>query len=334
MTITGLGPHGEHASAPERVLLLPEDLARSRTAEFRVAIALHTTVSDWAKQLQAGLVGTLGGAGVAVIEVADCAFTSDVQIEALDRMIQNAPDAIVSLPVANAKVADAHKRIAAGGIKLILLDNVPTGLLPAKDYVSLISADNFGLGKMAAESLSAHVAYGATVGMLAYDADFFATNEREIAFIKWMQINRPDIRLVTRRFSEVSEAGRSTRVLLDELPAMEGLFVVWDTPATEAAKVIVAAGRAVSIATIDLGKAAAIELAAGGVLVSVAAQQPFRLGQTAASATVTALLGRILPAWVALPGIPVTPDNVVESFQAIWQSPAPRELLLRKRLIE
>lgn len=39
------------------------------------------------------------------------------------------------------------------------------------------------------------------------------------------------------------------------------------------------------------------------------------------------LLGRPVPAWIALPGIGVTRDNVVESFQTIWRQPAPREVL-------
>ena len=50
MAIKGLGPHGERASAPERVLLLPEDMTRARASGFRVAIVLHTLESDWAKQ--------------------------------------------------------------------------------------------------------------------------------------------------------------------------------------------------------------------------------------------------------------------------------------------
>ena len=33
------------------------------------------------------------------------------------------------------------------------------------------------------------------------------------------------------------------------------------------------------------------------------------------------------PYWIALPGIGVTRDNVVESFQTIWRQPAPREVL-------
>jgi ribose transport system substrate-binding protein len=333
MTIAGLGPHGERASAPERVLLLPEDMSRARAAGLRVAIVLHTLASDWAKQQLAGIIGTLGDFGVAVIDVVDCGFTPEVQIEALDRLIREAPDAIISLPVANAKVADAHARVSAAGIKLVLLDNVPTGLLPGKDYVSLVSADNFGLGKMAAEGLSPHMREGADVGVLGYDADFFATNEREIAFVKWMRINRPDLRLHAARFPSLSEAAATTRNLIDAWPDMVGLFVVWDTPAIAAAQAIEAAGRSIPIATIDLGRDAAIGLAAGAPIVAIAAQQPFRQGQTAASTTVTALLGRMAPAWVALPGIAVTPANVVESFQTVWRSPAPREVLKKMKLV-
>ncbi|EJB06813.1 ABC-type sugar transport system, periplasmic component [Rhizobium leguminosarum bv. trifolii WSM597] len=333
MTITGLGPHGERAAAPERVLLLPEDMARARAGGLRVAVVLHTTASDWAKQLLAGLVGTLGACGVVVIHVADCAFEPDTQIQALDRLVREAPDAIISLPVANAKVAEAHKRVGAAGIKLVLLDNAPTGLLPTKDYVSLISADNFGLGKMAAESLSPHLQVGAQVGVLGYAADFFATNEREIAFVKWMGINRRDLKITIRRFSALSDAASTAEGLLRHIPELDGLFVVWDTPAIAAASAIVEAGMTIPIATIDLGRDAAIELAAGGPIVAIAAQQPFRQGQTAASTTVTSLLGRLPPAWVALPGLAVTPDNVVESFQTVWQTSAPRELLRRKKLV-
>jgi ribose transport system substrate-binding protein len=333
MTIAGLGPHGERAAAPERVLLLPEDMARARAAGLRVAIVLHTTASDWAKQQLAGIIGTLGDCGIAVIEVVDCGFTPEVQIEALDRLIREAPDAIISLPVANARVAEAHARVSAAGIRLVLLDNVPTGLLPGTHYVSLVSADNFGLGKMAAEELSGHLPSGAEVGVLGYDADFFATNEREIAFVKWMQINRPDLRLHVRRFPSLAEAGGTAGSLLASQPDLGGLFVVWDTPAMAAAQALEEAGKTIPMATVDLGREAAIGLAAGAPLVAIAAQQPFRQGESAASTVVTALLGRIAPAWVALPGLPVTPANVVESFQTIWRVPAPREVLKRQKLV-
>jgi ribose transport system substrate-binding protein len=333
MTIAGLGPHGERASAPERVLLLPEDMERARASGLRVAVVLHTLESDWAKQQLSGIIGMLGNCGVAVIDVIDCAFTPEVQIEALGRLIGEAPDAIISLPVANAKVAAAHARVSAAGIKLVLLDNVPTGLLPGKDYISLVSADNFGLGKIAAEGLSPHLPLRAEVGVLGYDADFFATNEREIAFVKWMQVNRPDVSLRVQRFPALSAVGSTTRALAEAHPDLAGLFVVWDTPAMMAAGVLKTLGRKIPMTTVDLGNAAAIGLAANDPLVAIAAQQPFRQGETAASITVTALLGRPAPDWVALPGLAVTANNVVECFQTVWRAPAPHEVLRRLRLV-
>ena len=333
MTIAGLGPHGERASAPERVLLLPEDMVRARASGFRVAVVLHTLESDWAKQQLSGIIGMLGNCGVAVIEVIDCAFTPEVQIAALDRLIGEAPDAIISLPVANAKVAAAHARVSAAGIKLVLLDNAPTGLLPGKDYISLVSADNFGLGKIAAEGLSPHLPPGAEVGVLGYDADFFATNEREIAFVKWMQIHRPDVSLRVQRFSALSAVAATTRALAEAHPGLAGLFVVWDTPAMTAAGVLKTLSRKISMTTVDLGHAAAIGLAGSDPLVAIAAQQPFRQGETAASITVTALLGRSAPDWVALPGLAVTADNVVECFQTVWRAPAPHEVLRKLGLV-
>jgi ribose transport system substrate-binding protein len=68
-------------------------------------------------------------------------------------------------------------------------------------------------------------------------------------------------------------------------------------------------------------------MAAGKPFVSVAAQQPFQQGVVAARTTILALLGSTIPAWIALPGVPVTRDNVVDSFQTIWRTPAPREVL-------
>jgi ribose transport system substrate-binding protein len=148
-----------------------------------------------------------------------------------------------------------------------------------------------------------------------------------------MRINRPRHRLHVARFPSLAEAGTKASALAEKHPGLKGLFVVWDTPASAAAAALASAGLSVPIGTVDLGKEAAISLSGGGPIVMIAAQQPFRQGQTAASTTVTALLNRLTPAWVALPGVSVTASNVVESFQTIWRSPAPREVLRQQNLL-
>lgn len=333
MTISGLGPHGERAAPLERVTLLPEDRTAAQARSFRVAVVMHTLESDWASQQLSGMVGTFGECGAAVTHVIDCAFSPKLQVEALDLLIAESPDAIISLPVANQEVAIAHARLADAGIKLVLLDNVPTGLLPGLHYGTLVSADNFGLGTIAAEGLSAGLPQGAEVGLLGYAADFFATNERELAFAKWMQKHRPDVTIRQDGFGRIDEAARRTEAMLDAYPALAGLFVVWDTPALKAAEVLRRQYRPIPVATVDLGEEVAIGLAQGAPFTVIAAQQPYLQGVAAAQTAILSLLGRPTPAWIALPGVVVTRANVVESYQRIWRKPAPQSVLQAVGLI-
>ena len=327
MTISGLGPHGERAAPPERVSLLPEDIAAARAATRRVAIVLHTLDGDWTRLQISGMLGIFGDCGVIVTELVDCGFLADRQVAELDRLIETAPDAIVALPVANEQVVAAFRRVSAAGIRLVLLENVPTGLLPGSHYTSLVSSDNFGLGTMTAAGLAAHLAEGAAVGILGFAADFFATNEREIAFTNWMQAYRPDVRTHVRRFGAMNEAADLALRMIEDNPEISGFFVVWDTPAIAVAARLQSCGFAPVMATVDLGEEVAIALAAGQHFVSVAAQQPFQQGVTAACTTILALLGRTIPAWIAVPGVSVARTNVADSFQIIWRKPAPREVL-------
>lgn len=328
MTVAGLGPHGERAAPPERVTLLPQDITAARAKNLRVAIVMHTLESDWTRHLLQGLVGTLGECGAIVIEVVDCKFSAGTQIAALDRLRRESPDAIISLPVDNTSVTDAHLAISNAGIKLVLIDNVPTGMLPGKDYVSLVSADNFGLGKIAAELLSSSLPQDSVAGVLAYDADFFATNEREIAFNRWLEIDRPDVTVKTARFKTIDSAGKKAGLLMDSNPEIAGLFVVWDTPCVEVIKAVASRKPNLPISTVDLGQEVTESLAKNGPVIGIAGQRPFRQGEAVARTTITTLLDRPCPDWVALPGLKVCRSNVIECYQSIWRKPVSRDILI------
>ena len=324
MTISGLGPHGESPSPPERVVLLPEDIRRAKDRDFRVGIAMHTLDGDWSRLLLNGMIGTFGESGVVVTEVIDCKFSPDQQIEALERLSAQDLSVLISLPVANASVAQAHKDISDKGVGLMLLENAPTALIPGKDYGGLISADNFGLGQMAAKALSDFIAPKTKVGVLGFQADFFATNQRELAFARWMERNRPDIELVSTRFDTVEDAGAAGRRMLQEHPDMAGLFVVWDTPAESVLSEL--SELKIPMTTVDLGKFSATSLASGGAIVGIAGQHPFKQGVAAARTTISQLLGYKIPEWIAIPGVPISRATVLEQYQSIWRTIAPQEI--------
>ena len=263
MSIRGLGPHGERASALTQLNLSYQEAELLRAERKTVAVVLHTSTSDWARQQVAGIVGTLGEYGAAVIEVVDCNFDPVAQSRALVRLSRRRLSGVISIPVGNTAVSDAHRAVAAAGTKLVLLDNAPAGLLPGTDYVSVVSADNFSLGQSAAEMLSSSIGQGGVVGVLSYGIDFFVTHEREIAFRKWMASNRPDVVIRTARFTNVQLVAPVVDGLLAAQPDLAGLFAVWDAPAMQAIAALKARHRSLPITTIDLGNEVAGEVGVG-----------------------------------------------------------------------
>jgi len=241
--------------------------------------------------------------------------------------VQVRPDAIVSIPVDDTATADAHRAVGRAGITLVLMDNAPRGLQPGRDYATVVSADNRANGLIAAQAVSSYVPQGGTVGLIGFDADFFAVDERETAFKRWFTGNRPDAQVLQTDFHDPADAGEVAEKFLVAHPGLDALFVVWDTPAMEAVEVARRLGREIAIVTVDLGEQAAVELAAGGLIKGLGAQQPYDQGVAEALAALKALLGATPPAWVAVPALRVTRENVLEAYERVWHVPPPARLL-------
>jgi ribose transport system substrate-binding protein len=327
MSIAGLGPHGERAVPADQIQLSEIDAIDARARRFSVAVVLHTTTSDWSKQELAGIAATLGLHSAALVEVIDCNFDVDLQIASLARLAREPVDAVISIPIGNARVAAAHGALTQSGRKLVLLDNAPTGMLPGTDYASVVSTDNFGLGQSCASMLSAHIPPNGAAGILGYGIDFFATHERELAFRKWMASHRPDVTLVRERFAELDGAGPAAMAMVDKTPGLSGIFAVWDVPAMKAVRAFVQHGIDIPLTTVDLGNEVALEMARHGMIKGVGAQMPYDQGSAAARVVLAALLGLPVPPWVALAGREVTPFDVIEAYQVIWHLPAPKVII-------
>jgi ribose transport system substrate-binding protein len=323
MPTIGLGPHGERAFPADKLVLTEAEAAQARAGRFAAAIVLHTTTSDWSRQELAGIVATLGHHGATVTEIIDCAFDKDKQNRELLRLARAPIHAVISLPIGSSAVLEGHRAIANAGKKLVLLDNAPSGLRPGVDYLAVSSADNFGLGAIAAELSSPYVTDEGVAGILTYEADFFVTNEREIAFRKWMDAQRPDVTLVRGRFGKVEDAGEAYERLLAENDDLDCVFVAWDVPALKALSAIRQGAHSLPMITVDLGNEIAAELRKEGPLKGIAAQRPYDQGAAAASAALLGLIGRSPPAWITSTGLKVTRENLREAYEAVWHAPAP-----------
>jgi ribose transport system substrate-binding protein len=325
--ISGLGPHGEVAASPGQLRLSPEASAIAAERRYRVAVVVHTGRSDWSKLQIAGIRAALDAVGADIGRVIECGFASDTQVAALQDLLDERPDAVISIPVDSLRSADVHRRLAESEIKLVLMDNAPVGMVAQKDYVTVVSADNFGNGEVAAGVLQGHVPQGGHVVVLGYGADFPVTNERELGFRKAMSEQRPDVRIDRVKFNAPERAGEVVAAVVTVASQPDALFVVWDEPAILASQALRAKGIEIPIATVDLGLDAAIEIAGGGPIIGGGAQLPYDQGYAEATAAIMALAGDRPPPWVALPALAVTRDNVLESYQAVWHDDPPQELI-------
>jgi ribose transport system substrate-binding protein len=329
--VLSTGPHGESPAAPTEVHLTYDELERVKTLRATAAIVMHYLGNDWARAQVEGLKAQFTEMGIEVVAVTDAGFEPAKQVADIESVLAKEPDVIVSIPTDAARTAAAYRRAVEQGVKLVFMDNVPDGMRPGKDYVSVVSADNFGNGVVSAHLLAEALDAEGKIGVVFHDADFFVTRQRCDAFKQTIGQNYPEIEIVAERGVRgpdfAADAERLTAVMLAEHPDLDGIWAVWDVPAEGVLAALRAAGREdVKITTIDLGLQMAVEIARGGPVYGLGAQRPYDQGVNEAKLAAYGLLGKEAPAFVALTALPVTRDNVHEGWETVYHEPASEDL--------
>ena len=324
--IVGQGPHGEKAASPDELKLTDEEAAKVKAGKFKVGISMQTVNLDWSQLQVQGISETLAKYGVTVTGVASAEYQVDKQIADIENTIQQHPDGIISIPVDFTATAPTYKKIAKAGIKLVLMDSIPTGLKHPEEYATMVSADSQGNGQIAAQILASCMPQGGTIGLVNFGVDYFSTNERTKGVREWMKANRPDIKMKQVDFTDPPKVSQIAGDFLTGNPDVKGLYAVWDQPALDTLSSMRAQGIDIPMTTVDLGLQSAIEIAKGGPLKATGSQRPYDQGVAEAMAMMNALLGKETPGWVGVQSLPVTQSNVLESYKTVFKKDPPAEL--------
>ncbi|GGG19032.1 substrate-binding domain-containing protein [Paenibacillus abyssi] len=324
--ILSKGPDGESAVSAKTLELTAEDVAKIKEGNYKAAIALHYAGNDWSTAQVKGLRDTFAKMGIQVIATTDANFKAETQVANIETIMAQQPDIIVSIPVDPVSTADAFKKAAAQGVKLVFMDNKPSGMVHGEEYVSVVSADNYGNGVEAAHILAKAIGEEGDIGVIFHDADFFVTKQRTEAFEKTITEEYPNIKIVDRGgIAGPNDGEKVGSAMLTKNPNLKGLFVVWDTPAEGALAAARAAGREdLAITTIDLGSNVALNIAQGGMIKGLGAQLPYDQGVSEAILAGYALLGKETPSYVAVPALQVTQENILESWKTVYSADAPK----------
>lgn len=324
--IVGLGPNGVKSGTLEDIKLTDDEVNQAKQRKFRVGIVMQTMNIEWSTEQVRGITERLKKYDAEVVGVADPNFDVQKQVSSIENMIQLKPDAIISIPVDDTATAEAYRKIGAAGIKLIMMDNVPSGLEYPKDYQGMVSSDNQGNGAVCAEALAKYIPEGGTVGVLDFGVDFFVTKERMKGFVDWMKQNRPDIKIKVAEFLDPANSGKDAGNFLTANPDVQGMFTEWEVPAVGIDQALRAQGKTMPITAVNIASDVAADLASGGNIKALSAQVPYDQGLAEADMAVKVLLGGTAPNWLAFPAVPVLQNNVLDAWKQVYHQDPPSQL--------
>jgi ribose transport system substrate-binding protein len=330
-TAQSTGPNGETAKPASDVTLTDDEVAKVKAMNATAAIVFHTKASDWSTAQETGLKTEFARLGITVTDVTDAGFKADQQITDIETVMAKKPSVMVSIPVDAAATADAYKAVAAAGTKLVFMDNVAAGLKHGTDYVSVVSADNYGNGVVSAHLMAKALCGKGKIATVFHGADFFVTKQRHEGFVTTIKSDYPDIQIVDEKGIDGADfatlAQDATNAILAKNQDLQGIWAVWDTPAEGVLAAINSNNRKdVIVITEDLGKPVAIEMAKLGQVRGLGAQRPYEAGITEADLAAYGLLGKTAPDYVALPALAVDHDNVLQSWKDVYFQEAPADI--------
>ena len=330
-TVLSKGPNGEDPSPAADLVLSAAELDQIKAMNATAAIIMHYGGNDWSRAQVDGLQNRFAELGIEVIAVTDAGFKPEKQVADIETVMAQRPDIIVSVPTDPAATAAAYKAAAEAGVKIVFMENTPPGMTAGEDYVSVVSADNYGNGVAAAHLMAKALDEEGKIGLVYHAADFFVTRQRYDAFRATIASDYPDIEIVAEQGiggpDFTGDAEKVASAMLTSYRDLDGIWAVWDVPAEGVISAARVAGRDdLIITTIDLGENVAINMAQGGFVKGLGAQRPFDQGVAEATLAGYALLDKEAPAFVALPALPVEKDNLLEAWQTVYRADATRNI--------
>ena len=209
----------------------------------------------------------------------------------------------------------------------MLLSNLPTGFVHGKDYAAIVTDDLFQMGKSVAEMIGDALGGKGRVALLYHDANYYVTNQRDLAVKAVLQRDYPGIEIVAERgIADPNDGNVVASALLTQYPNLDAIYAPWDT----IAEGVVAAARSVSskvqIFTIDLGNTSAMDMARGRQHEGDCGRPALCTGSKATEVGALSVLGRETPPFVTVPAVKIDRGNLAEMWPEVMNEPLPQDI--------
>lgn len=316
------GVNGEVAVTNDQIQLTDDDITKIKAGNYTAAIAMQYTGNDWSQQQIAGLESEFKKLGINVIAKTDANFKDSQQISDLEAISAKKPNILVSIPVNAQTESDAYKRIAAAGTKIVFMNQPVDNMVPGKDYVSVVSPDDYGNGMVAADELAKALNGKGDFVALYYAPDFHTTNLRYEGLVTRLKAKYPNIHLVAAAgFNDPNSTQSVASALLTKYPNIQAMWVAWDVPAMGAIAAARTAGKSPNsfhVVTNDLGNDVALNMAQNSYIYGLGGQRPFDAGVAEAKEAALSLISGKTHPFVAIPNFAVDRSNLKEAYDTVY----------------
>ncbi|MCW2953133.1 MAG: sugar transporter periplasmic ligand binding protein [Conexibacter sp.] len=328
---TGLSADGQqpivYTDPTKGLELTPALAARAKAAHLRIGVLMHTLQLDWSTLHMRGIKDTFARYDVKLIGPAVAEWDPKAQAGNIQDMLQQKPNAITGIPVDTSATGPAFKSIQQAGIPYVAIIQAPSGLKYGADYATQVANEPVREGATAAATLAKYIPKGGTVLCSCFGTPFWSVDERERGFQLYWPKNRPDVKVQKVEWLDAAKAGQVTADYLTAHPNVNGIYAAWDAPAMAVITAMRQQGKSLPVTTVDMGNAAAINLAQGGALRGASGQAAYDGGVGEALASIRAALGVKLAPYYITPPYPAVQNNVLKAYEKLWHQKPPAALV-------
>ncbi len=309
------GPNGEDAVGADTVELTQEQYDQLNSMNLKAAL-LWAGAGEWYNAMTDGAKAEFEKMGIEIVATSDAAFDPATQATQIETALALDPDIILSLPVDPESGTAAFRPAVEQGVKIVFADNGVNNFAAGQDYVSIVTGDQYGMGRACADLMNEALGGSGKIGVIYYDADYTVTNNRDNEFIRTILNEYPDIEIVAiQGFAEESATGDVASAMLAQNPDLDGIYVSWDVAAEPVLAEVRSAGMTdLKIVTMDLGGNNDLDMAQGGNIYGKVADMPYQIGGTMAKLAALSILEQECPSYVVSEVVRMTRDNMVEAW--------------------
>jgi ribose transport system substrate-binding protein len=310
------GPNGEDATPAKELVLTPEQEAKVKEGKFTVALVWHEN-SEWSNAANQGAKDEFKRLGIEVVAETNAGFDPAKQKNDVETVMAKKPNAIFGEAVDPDTAPEAYRPAKEAGAVMVFVDQPPKGYVQGKDYVTIVSDDLKEMGHHAGDALAAAVGNKGNVAYVYHDANFFVTNQRDGNTKQTILDDHKDVKIVAELgLADPTKAEDVLNALILKHPNLDGIYATWSTPAEAILAALRNAGNThTKIVTFDLSEPLAVDMAKGGNVAAIVADQPYQIGVTGARAVAMGLLKQVTKPYYAVEALTVTKDTIKHGYE-------------------